>query len=72
MAFLHENHRGEKRYLHGKAVTLKNGSRHTIYYFSKDVWDKEAVDSLPEGYVVDETDHAIPVLRKPWKTQLRS
>jgi len=67
MAFAHKNHRGEERFLHGKVVNLKNGSPKTIYYFAKDVWDKEAVGSLPEGYVVEETDHAIPVLRKPCK-----
>ena len=64
MAFLHKNHRGEKRYLHGKVVTLRTGAQGIIYYFAKDVWDKEAVDSLPEGYTLEETDHAIPVLRR--------
>ncbi len=59
------NSKGVTYYLNGQAVTLKNGRQVTIYFFSKDVREKTALNALPEGFqVVETTRTAMPVLKK--------
>ena len=47
MPYRYENSRGQTYYLHGKAVTLQNGRRQTIYYFAREPKAGEALDDLP-------------------------
>ena len=55
MAYSHTNSKGVTYYLHKKEVTLRGGKQQTIYYFAKDE-RPEAIDELPEGYVVVENE----------------
>ena len=54
MAYSYTNSKGVTYYLHSKVVTLRGGKQQRIYYFAKDVRDKEAVDELPSDRVVNE------------------
>jgi hypothetical protein len=53
MAYSHTNSKGVKYYLNSKEVTLRGGKKQVIYYFSKDE-RPEAVEKLPDGFVVNE------------------
>lgn len=65
MAYSYTNSKGDTYYLHGKKVTLKNGRVQQIYYFARDVRPGEALDSVPAGYKVVETERTgMPVLKK--------
>jgi hypothetical protein len=51
-------------YLHTRDVTLRGGRTQKIYYFARDI-RPGALDSLPEGYAVQETAKTgMPILRK--------
>jgi len=64
MAFEHTNKKGQKYYLHAKDVTLKGGRKQKIFFFARDV-RPEALDALPAGYVVKETEKTgMPILKK--------
>ena len=64
MAFSYTNKKGVKYYLHSKNVTLRGGRKQTIYYFARDV-RPEAIDKVPAGYKVMETERTgMPVLKK--------
>ena len=65
MAYSYTNSKGDTYYLHGKQVTLKNGRVQQIYYFARDVRPAEALDEVPAGYKVIETERTgMPVLKK--------
>jgi hypothetical protein len=64
MAYSYTNKKGVKYYLHKKDVTLRGGRHQTIYYFARDVRDG-AIDAVPAGYKVVETERTgMPVLKK--------
>ncbi len=64
MAYEFTNSRGVKYYLHSKDVTLKGARNQTIYYFARDV-RPEAIDAIPGGYQVMETERTgMPILKK--------
>lgn len=64
MAYSYTNKKGVKYYLHKKDVTLRGGRKQTIYYFARDVRN-EAIDKVPDGYKVMETERTgMPVLKK--------
>lgn len=64
MAYSYTNKKGDTYYLHKKDVTLRGGRNQTIYYFARDVRDG-AIDSVPAGYKVVETERTgMPVLKK--------
>ena len=63
MAYAHTNSKGNTYYLHGRETTLKNGQKRTLYFFAKEVKD-DALDEVPEGYVVSESKNGLPVLKK--------
>lgn len=64
MAYSYTNSKGQTYYLHKKDVTLKNGRQQTIYFFAREVRDG-ALDEVPEGYQVVETERTgMPVLKK--------
>jgi hypothetical protein len=64
MAFQFRNSKGVNYYLHSKDVTLKGGRKQTIYFFARDV-RPGALDSVPAGYLVQETTKTgMPILKK--------
>jgi hypothetical protein len=63
MAYSHTNSKGNTYYLHSKTTLLKSGREQTIYYFAKTV-KKEAIEAVPDGYVVSESKNGLPVLKK--------
>ncbi len=64
MAFAFTNKKGVKYFLHSKKVSLKGGREQTIYYFAKDV-RPGAMDAVPPGYKVQETEKTgMPILKK--------
>lgn len=65
MAYSYSNSKGDTYYLHGKKVTLKNGRVQQIYYFARDTRPAEALNAVPAGYKVVETQRTgMPVLKK--------
>jgi hypothetical protein len=63
MAFSYTNSKDRTYYLHSQETTLKNGGQQTIYYFGKEA-KANAIDAVPEGYVVSESRNGLPVLKK--------
>jgi hypothetical protein len=64
MAFEFKNKKGVKYYLHSKDVTLKGGRKQKIFYFARDI-RPEAINAVPEGYMVKETEKTgMPILKK--------
>ena len=64
MAFAFTNKKGVKYFLHSKKVNLKGGREQMIYYFAKDV-RPGALDAVPAGYKVQETEKTgMPILKK--------
>jgi hypothetical protein len=64
MAYSYTNAKDRTYYLHKRETTLKSGNTQTIYFFAKDVREDDALDAVPEGYVVSETKNGLPVLKK--------
>lgn len=63
-AYSHTNSKGKTYILHGKEVTLKGGRKQQIYYFAKDA-RSNALDALPDGYKVIESERTgLPILKK--------
>jgi hypothetical protein len=63
-AFSFENSKGTTYYLHGRSRKVASGKTVTLYFFAKTP-GKGAVDSLPEGYKVKESDRTgLPILKK--------
>ncbi|MCX6806486.1 MAG: hypothetical protein WCP56_03325 [Candidatus Saccharibacteria bacterium] len=64
MTYTHVNSKGQTYYLHSREVTLKGGRLQRIYFFAKEV-KPDAIDELPEGYiVVENTRTGLPILKK--------
>lgn len=64
MAYTYKNKKGDTYYLHKKDVTLRGGRKQTIYFFARDV-RSGAIDSVPAGFKVMETERTgMPVLKK--------
>lgn len=64
MAYEFKNSKGVQYYLHHKEVELKGGRKQTIYFFARDV-RPGALDSVPFGYKVIETERTgMPILKK--------
>ena len=64
MAYSYTNKKDVTYYLHKKDVTLRGGRQQTIYYFAREVRDG-AIDAVPAGYQVMETERTgMPVLKK--------
>lgn len=65
MAFTHKNSKGDTYYLHGKDVTLRNGRKQRIFYFSRTEKKDEALNEVPPGYSVGENQRTgLPFLSK--------
>jgi hypothetical protein len=63
MAYQFKNSKGNTYHLHSRTTTLRNGREQRIFFFAKEVKDG-AIDEVPEGYEVKETQNGLPVLRK--------
>jgi hypothetical protein len=64
MAYSFTNSKGVTYYLHYRDVTLRGGRTQRIYFFAREVRDN-ALDSVPAGYEVVETERTgMPVLKK--------
>jgi len=64
MAFSFKNSKGVEYFLHYRDVTLRGGRNQRIYFFARDV-RANALDAVPAGYKVVETERTgMPVLKK--------
>ncbi len=63
MAYSHTNGKGVTYYLHANERVSKSGNKSRTYFFARDVRDN-ALDSVPEGYMVAETETGMLVLKK--------
>ncbi len=65
MAYSVVSKKSKKTYfLHSRLTTLKGGREQRIYYFAGAA-GPDAIDSLPDGYVVSENDRTgLPILKK--------
>lgn len=65
MAYSYTNSKGQTYYLHSREVDLRGGKTVRIYWFAKKVDDSRAVDEMPAGYEVVESQRTgLPILRK--------
>lgn len=65
MAYSYTNSKGREYYLHSKNVKLRGGDRiQTIFYFAPEP-RTEAIDEVPEGFkVVESQKTGLPVLKR--------
>ncbi len=64
MAYAVTNSKGQEYFLHGKMVTLRGGRKQQIYYFAREE-KADALDALPDGYIVTENKRTgLPMLKK--------
>lgn len=65
MAYQHTNSKGDTYYLHSQEVKLRgSGKLQRIYYFKRDT-DNNALDQLPIGFKVVESQRTgLPVLKR--------
>ena len=65
MAYSHTNSKGSTYYLHENIRELKGGKKISLYYFGKEVNAPKALDALPDGYKVVESEKTgLPMLKK--------
>ena len=64
MAYSFTNSKGTTYYLHTKKSTTSTGKERTLFYFSKELKEQDALDAVPAGYSVAEMKTGLPVLKK--------
>ena len=64
MAYSHTNSKGSTYYLHTKKSVTSTGKERTLFYFSKELREGEALDAVPAGYTVAEMKTGMLVLKK--------
>jgi hypothetical protein len=64
MAYSFTNSKGTTYYLHTKKSTTSTGKERTLFYFSKELKENDALDAVPAGYSVAEMKTGLPVLKK--------
>lgn len=64
MAYSFTNSKGTTYYLHTKKSVTSTGKERTLFYFSKEVKQDDALDAVPSGYTVAEMKTGLPVLKK--------
>ncbi|MBT3865344.1 hypothetical protein HOE67_00735 [Candidatus Peregrinibacteria bacterium] len=68
MAYAHTNSKGQTYYLHTKEVTLRGGRLQRIFYFAREAKPNDALDEMPDGYLVVENKRTgLPMLKKDKK-----
>jgi len=64
MAYSYTNSKGNTYYLHTKKSLTSTGKERTLFYFSKELREGEALDAVPTGYTVAEMKTGMLVLKK--------
>ena len=64
MAYSHTNSKGNTYYLHTKKSMTSTGKERTLFYFSKELKEMEALNEVPAGYEVAEMKTGMLVLKK--------
>jgi hypothetical protein len=64
MAYSHTNSKGSTYFLHTKKSMTSTGKERTLFYFSKELRQEEALDAVPAGYTVTEMKTGMLVLKK--------
>lgn len=64
MAYSHTNSKGNTYYLHTKKSMTSTGKERTLFYFSKELRENEALNEVPAGYEVAEMKTGMLVLKK--------
>ena len=64
MAYSFTNSKGTTYYLHTKKSMTSTGKERTLFYFSKEWKEGEALDAVPQGYEVAEMKTGLPGLKK--------
>jgi len=64
MAFSYTNSKGNTYFLHTKKSLTSTGKERTLFYFSKEMREGEALDAVPAGYIVAEMKTGMLVLKK--------
>lgn len=64
MAYSYTNSKGNTYYLHTKKSLTSTGKERTLFYFSKELREGEALDAVPAGYTVAEMKTGMLVLKK--------
>ena len=64
MAYSYTNSNGNTCYLHTKKSLTSTGKERTLFYFSKELREGEALDAVPAGYTVAEMKTGMLVLKK--------
>jgi len=64
MAYSHTNSKGNTYYLHTKKSMTSTGKERTLFYFSKELKENEALNEVPVGYEVAEMKTGMLVLKK--------
>jgi hypothetical protein len=64
MAYSHTNSKGTTYYLHTKKSMTSTGKERTLFYFSKELRENEALNEVPAGYEVAEMKTGMLVLKK--------
>jgi hypothetical protein len=72
MAYSFTNSKGVTYYLHTKKSTTSSGKERTLFYFSKELREPEALDAVPAGYDVVEMKTGLPVLKKTAEKEVAS
>ncbi|HET6243715.1 MAG: hypothetical protein H0V01_08335 [Bacteroidetes bacterium] len=64
MAYSHKNSRGQTYYLHSRKAGRGGTSNRDLFFFAKEPRES-ALDKLPEGYEVIESERTgLPILKK--------
>ena len=64
MAYSYTNSKGNTYYLHTKKSLTSTGKERTLFYFSKELREGEALDAVLAGYTVAEMKTGMLVLKK--------
>ena len=64
MAFSYTNSKGNTYFLHTKKSMTSTGKERTLFYFSKEMRQEEALHAVPAGYMVAEMKTGMLVLKK--------
>ena len=63
MAYQFKNSKGKTYFLHSRNVELKGGRTQTLYFFAKEP-GQGALDDVPSGYQVADSNNGLAVLKK--------
>ena len=70
MACKYTNEKKVDYFLHVRRVQLRHGDTQTIYFFSEQAHEGLALEEIPEGFVVFESNNKIPHLEPEYSNRL--